>query len=71
LGVTFAAIAGLYGMAEYKAIQCPTIQTCTTTRHFGISDEEARRAVALERRRIETAGSPPHSVSLIWGWGDT
>ena len=65
--MTFAAIAGLYGMAEYKAIQCPTIQTCTTTRHFGISDEEARRAVALERRRIETAGSPPHSVALNRG----
>jgi hypothetical protein len=42
-------------------------------RHLGITDEEADRAVvlALERRRIKAAGSPPHSVSLIWGWGET
>jgi hypothetical protein len=43
-------------------------------RHLGISDDEAEQAVALalERHRIITdGGSPPHSVSLIWGGGET
>jgi hypothetical protein len=41
--------------------------------HLGISDDEAEQAVALalERHRtITDGGSPPHSVSLIWGLGD-
>jgi hypothetical protein len=41
-------------------------------RHLGISDDEAQRAVALavERGWLTTDGSdPPHSVSLIYGWG--
>ena len=43
-------------------------------RHLGISDDEAQRAVALavERGWLTTDGSdPPHSVSLIYGWGET
>jgi len=41
--------------------------------HIGITDEEADRAavLALERRRIKAGGSPPHSVSLIWGCCNT
>ena len=42
-------------------------------RHLGISDDEAQRAVALavERGWLTTDGSdPPHSVSLIYGWGE-
>jgi hypothetical protein len=46
--------------------------TTTQVRHLGISDEEAEQVLALERRRIQTdGGEPPHSVSLIWGWGET
>jgi hypothetical protein len=43
-------------------------------RHLGISDDEAQCAVALavERGWLTTDGSdPPHSVSLIWGLGDS
>ena len=43
-------------------------------RHLGISDDEAQRAVvlAVERGWLTTDGSdPPHSVSLIYGWGET
>src|SRR5258708_4707403 len=43
-------------------------------RHLGISDDEAQRAVALavERGWLTTDGSdPPHSVSLIYSWGET
>ena len=43
-------------------------------RHLGISDEEAQEAVAvaLARRLILTdGGSPSHSVSLIWGGGES
>jgi hypothetical protein len=40
-------------------------------RHLGISNERAAQqavALALARGRIITdGGSPPHSVSLIWG----
>ena len=42
--------------------------------HLGISDDEAQRAVvlAVERGWLTTDGSdPPHSVSLIYGWGET
>ena len=46
----------------------------TVARHLSISDEEAQEAVALalERHCILTDGSaPPHSVSLIWGGGES
>jgi hypothetical protein len=43
-------------------------------RHLGITPKQAEQAVALalQRDRIQTdSGVPPHSVSLIWGLGET
>jgi hypothetical protein len=45
----------------------------TVARHLGVSDDEAQQAVALALARglvLTDGGSPPHSVSLIWGGGE-
>jgi hypothetical protein len=42
----------------------------SVARHLGISEAEADQAVAeaLALGRIKGAGTPPHSVSFIYGW---
>ena len=45
----------------------------TAARHLGISEEQAQQpgALAVQRHWLQTDGSvPPHSVSLIYGWGE-
>jgi predicted Zn-dependent protease with MMP-like domain len=46
--------------SRFYAVQWVMLHS--VARHLGITDEEADRAVvlALERRRIKAAGSPPH-----------
>jgi hypothetical protein len=43
----------------------------SVARHLGISDYEAQEAIQAAGRRLKCAGTPPHSVSLIYGWGET
>lgn len=35
-----------------------------------ISDYEAQEAIQAAGRRLKCAGTPPHSVSQIYGWGE-
>jgi hypothetical protein len=67
------AIKDLTAERASRSYAAQWVMLHSVARHLGITDEEADRAVvlALERRRIKAAGSPPHSVSLIWGWGET
>ena len=39
-------------------------------RHLGISDDEAQEAIRAAGARLRCEGNPPHSVSLICGWGE-
>jgi hypothetical protein len=37
--------------------------------YAGYSDDEAQEAIQAAGYRLKRAGNPPHSVSLIYGWG--
>ena len=46
------------------------IMVHSVARHLGISDEEAREAIQAAGHRLKRAGDSPHSISLIYGWGE-
>jgi hypothetical protein len=56
-----------------RAYALQWIALSDVAQHLGLTDDEAEQAfaLALDRGRIITdGGSPPHSVSLIWGGGE-
>jgi hypothetical protein len=46
------------------------IMVHSVARHLGNSDEQAQEAIQAAGHRLKRAGDPPHSVSLIYGWGE-
>ena len=65
-----AAIEALTAKRASRFYALQWVRLSDVAQHLGISDAEAEQAAAqaLERHRILTdGGSPPHSVSLIWG----
>jgi hypothetical protein len=46
------------------------IMVHSVARHLGISDEQAQEAIEAAGHRLKRAEDPPHSVSLIYGWGE-
>ena len=61
---------GLTAERQTRTCAAQWIMVHSVARHLGISDEEAQEAIQAAGHRLKRAGDPPHSVSLIYGWGE-
>jgi hypothetical protein len=64
------AIKELTAERQTRSYAAQWIMVHSVARHLGISDEEAQEAIEAAGHRLKRAGDPPHSVSLIYGWGE-
>ena len=64
------AIKELTAERQTRTYAVQWIMVHSVARHLGISDEEAQEAIEAAGHRLKRAGDPPHSVSLIYGWGE-
>jgi len=64
------AIKELTAERQTRTYAAQWIMVHSVARHLRISDEEAQEAIEAAGHRLKRAGDPPHSVSLIYGWGE-
>jgi hypothetical protein len=64
------AIKELTAERQTRSYAAQWIMVHSVARHLGISDDEAQEAIQAAGHRLKRAGEPPHSVSLIYGWGE-
>jgi hypothetical protein len=64
------AIKELTAERQTRTYAAQWIMVHSVAMHLGISDDEAQEAIQAAGHRLKRAGDPPHSVSLIYGWGE-